>query len=231
MSAGPRRERPRGQNRYRSGPDKPSSRGMGRLPDEAWAVVAELLRERGWLGLIPAVAILHLSVKELYELEGDPCDPCAFHLGGLGAELRLREKDATEVRVCQAALRALPVPAERIGAHVGATLRGPITTELRRRLRRTHPWVENCYLSVELLRRRGEEEVVAAHAAFPERIRGYARSAYATAGQVRPQLSLETAEALSVETASLWAEVECRLSERAKAALRALGDRRPEVRR
>lgn len=227
MSSGPVRGRRRSGllRPTRAGSTKPKRVGLSVIPPVAWPTVAEVLAERGWLGLVVLLAVCYLHGTEVARTAIDGDTVVVF------AQRRTRRfvlphDSAALVERFLAQFRAETEQQrdEDRRRYVANVLQADVEPEVRRRLAAAgHRWAAAIDVSVRSLRRAGIEQLLSA-SERREFLRVFTRNPRAHPEDLRPPVSLEVMDELDHAVAPFWAAVANRLSVAASAAIAALAD-------
>lgn len=228
MSPGPERGKKRGGlvRRTRAGQAKPRGEGLTTIPRAAWPTLKAVLGEHGWLGLIPACCICHLSGVEITESRLDGNELVVFS-GRLTRRFALPADDLAllDTLLAKLASATATMTASRRANYVAEFLHTKIEPEVRRRLEAEgKPWARHVKITVTTLQRLGVEALVAGWRDRREFVRAYLRSSRAHPEDALPDATEEVMAGYDEAVASFWASVAGQLSPRAREAIARLAN-------
>lgn len=207
--------------RTKPGTTKRTRQGLSTIPRVAWPTVADVLAERGWLGLVPFVAVCHLGGTDVEHAVVDD-NGIVVYVGRRSRRFPLPEEALGQVREFLDAFASetaglLPARRER---YVAEILAGEVQPEVQHRLRAAgHRWAPWATVSITTLRRVGVEQMLADHAGHREFVRAYLRSPRAHPEDAMPDATEDTMQRFDKAVAPFWAAVAERLSPGARDAI------------
>lgn len=230
MSTGPDRgEKRRGLvARTRTGQGKPHGEGLTIIPRAALPTLWMVLEKEGWLGIIPACCICHLSGAEIMESQIEENELIVFS-GGRTRRFPLTESDAKHVeQLLDKIARAVDkenFTESRKRNFVAEFLNRKIQPAVRKHLARTgNEWSKHVNINITTLHRLGAEQLVAGWGTRREFVRAYFRSPRAHPEDVLPDATEEIMRAYDSAVEPFWRRVDTLLTQQARTAIARLAD-------
>lgn len=230
MSTGPDRGKTRRGivARTRVGQGKPRGEGLTTIPRAAMPALWTVLEEEGWLGIIAACCVCHLSGAEIMESQIDEDELVVFSAGRT-RRLPLETRDA---RLLEQLLENISKVVEqesfterRRRNYVSEFLNRKIQPKVRQRLARAgNAWSDHVNISIATLRRIGAEQLVAGWGDRREFVRAYLRSPSAHPEDALPDSTEDIMRAFDTAIEPFWAKVDSLLSPQARAAIARLAE-------
>jgi len=222
VSSGPFRGRSRHGLRpvARPGSTKRKRVGLSVIPPAAFPTVAEVLEERGWLGVMVLLAVCYLQGTNVPNVVLDKDRVVVFAQrrtrsfplspDSVGHVQRFLDNFKTETE---------PLLPGRRARYVAEVLANEIEPEVRRRLRDSgHRWAKHVNVSTSSLRRAGIEQLLETSLGR-EYLRAYTRNPRAHPEDAQPPISLQVMAELDSAVAPFWTEVGTQLSPEARTAI------------
>jgi hypothetical protein len=199
----------------RAGPDRSTKQGFSRIPEEARPTVCRCLDEAGLGALCDLVGGLRFELSEVARMTQNDLGQWV-----LGEEVLPMPKDTSE-RLRELKL-LLETQATHSGCKVGELLSDrlkQVTTQVRKALEETYPWVRNLAVNTRTLHQMADEAADLLYAEHPARLRTYRRNPYARAETVRPATTIKVADAFDAAMEPLLKEVWALCTPRARKAI------------
>lgn len=225
MSTGPDRGKKRSGMvaRSRTGKGKPRGEGLTTIPKAVWPVLSFELKKAGWLGIIPACCVCHLSGAEIVDSWVEDDEVVVFS-GRRTRRFPLQEND---IKLVAQLLENIAEATSKDGMterrrknYVAEFLNKKIQPAVRRRLSdEGHAWSKHVNINVTTLHRVGAEQLVAGWCDKREYVRAYLRSPRAHPEDALPDSTEEIMNAYSSAAQPFWEKVDALLSPEVRAAI------------
>lgn len=225
MSTGPDRGRKRQGlvSRTRTGQGKPHGEGLTIIPRVVFPTLWMVLEKEGWLGIIPACCICHLSGAQIMESQIEESELVVFS-GGRTRRFPLTESDAKRVEQLlekiAGAVDKENFTEARKRNFVAEFLNRKIQPAVRKHLASLgYEWSNHVNINITTLHRVGAEQLVAGWGTRREFVRAYFRSPRAHPEDVIPDTTEEIMRAYDSAVAPFWRRVDSLLTSPARTAI------------